>query len=116
MQPAAANGLAFFLTNPANWRVLFDLLCIGIFGGLFIVPLYALMQTRSDEDVRSRIIAGNNILNAAFMVASALMGVALLSVGLTIPMLFLVTGVMNMAVAIYIYRLVPEFLLRFLIC
>lgn len=114
MHPAAANGLSFFLSNPANWRVLFDLLCIGIFGGFFIVPLYALMQSRSDESVRSRVIAGNNIMNAAFMVVAAVMAIALLAAGLSISTLFLVTALMNVAVAIYIYGLVPEFLLRFI--
>src|SRR6185295_12849031 len=63
---------------------------------------------------RSRIIAANNILNAIFLVVSALLAIALLAAGLTIPELFLVTALMNAAVALYIYGLVPEFLMRFL--
>lgn len=112
--PGELLGVAGFFKNPVNWRILFDLVAIGCFGGFFIVPLYALIQSRSEVTVRSRIIAGNNIMNAGFMVGASLLAVALLAVGLTIPQLFLVTGLMNGAVAIYIYGLVPEFLLRFL--
>jgi hypothetical protein len=85
-----------------------------VFGGLYIVPLYALIQERSAPSHRSRIIAANNILNALFIVAAALCAIALLKAGLSIPDLFLVTGLMNAAVALFIYRLVPEFLMRFL--
>jgi len=87
---------------------------IGLFGGFFIVPLYALVQQRTEAGHLSRVIAGNNILNALFMVLSALLAIVLLGAGLTIPQLFLVTALMNAAVAIYIYSLVPEFLMRFL--
>ncbi len=105
-----------FLKSPANHRILWDLGLIGLFGGFYIVPLYALIQTRSDPSHRSRIIAGNNILNAAFMVAAAVLAVLFLQVaGLSIPQLLLVTALMNAAVAIFIYSLVPEFLMRFLV-
>jgi 1-acyl-sn-glycerol-3-phosphate acyltransferase len=114
MHPAAAHGVEYFLMNSANWRVIVDLLGIGIFGGFFIVPLYALMQTRSEPSVRSRIIAGNNIMNALFMVVSSVMAMGMLMAGISIQALFLVVGIMNLAVAVYIYGLVPEFLLRFL--
>jgi 1-acyl-sn-glycerol-3-phosphate acyltransferase len=85
-----------------------------MFGGFYIVPLYALIQERSDPAYRSRIIAANNILNALFMVASAAIALGMLKAGMTIPELFLATGLMNAVVAIYIYSLVPEFLMRFL--
>jgi 1-acyl-sn-glycerol-3-phosphate acyltransferase len=88
---------------------------IGAFGGFFIVPLYALVQTRSDPAHRSRVIAANNILNAAFVVAAALGAIGLLQAGFSIAQLFLVTALLNAAVAIYIYSLVPEFLMRFLV-
>ncbi len=107
-------GLATFFHEPAHWRVAFDLTMIGMFGGFYIVPLYALIQQRSEPSRRSRIIAANNILNALFMVASALIAIGLLRVGLSIVDLFLVTALMNVAVALFIYRLVPEFLIRFL--
>jgi len=113
---AAAHGLgaAAFLHLAGSTRVLLDLGLIGLSGGLFIVPLYALIQTRSEPTHRSRIIAGNNILNAAFMVTSAILAIVLLKVGLTIPQLLLVAALLNAAVAIFIYTLVPEFLMRFL--
>jgi 1-acyl-sn-glycerol-3-phosphate acyltransferase len=95
--------------------MLFDLFLIGMFGGFYIVPLYALIQTRSDPAHRSRIIAGNNILNAVFMVAAAVLAIGLFAAGLTIPELILVTALFNAAIAIYIYLLVPEFLMRFIV-
>jgi len=107
-------GVGEFFSHWAHWRVAVDLVLIGLFGGFFIVPLYALIQERSPASHRSRIIAANNILNAIFLVASALIAVGLLAAGLSIPELFLVTALMNAAVALYIFRLVPEFLMRFL--
>jgi 1-acyl-sn-glycerol-3-phosphate acyltransferase len=104
-----------FLAQPGSFRVLFDLAMIGVFGGFYIVPLYALVQSRSEEAHRSRIIAGNNILNALFMVVAAAIAIVLLKAGLSIPALFLVVAVMNAAVALFIYRLVPEFLMRFIV-
>ncbi|MDQ3196035.1 MAG: MFS transporter [Burkholderiales bacterium] len=108
-------GAAEFLRQPQHWRLIADLMLIGTFGGFYIVPLYAMIQMRSDPEHRSRIIAGNNILNALFMVVAALLAIGLLTAGLTIPQLLLTTGVMNAVVAIYIYTLVPEFLMRFLV-
>jgi 1-acyl-sn-glycerol-3-phosphate acyltransferase len=86
---------------------------IGLFGGFYIVPLYALIQTRCAPSHRSRVIAANNILNALFMVVAAGIAVAALKGGMTIPQLLLLTGALNAVVALYIYALVPEFLLRF---
>ncbi len=103
------------LAVPGTWRILLDLCAIGLFGGLFIVPLYALIQLRSSTSHRARIIAANNIMNALFMVVGAVAAAGLLSAGLTIPMLFAVAAVCNAVVAIYIYKLVPEFLLRFVV-
>ena len=108
------SGLDVFFASTAHWRVAADLVLIGLFGGFYIVPLYALIQERSAPSHRSRIIAANNILNALFMVVSAGLAIVLLKVGLTIPEVFLVTALMNAAVAFFIYGLVPEFLMRFL--
>lgn len=104
-----------FLAESAHWRLLADIVLIGLFGGFYIVPLYALIQTRSEKSHQSRIIAANNILNAFFMVISAAASLLLFSLGLSIPQLFLATALFNAVVAIYIYRLVPEFLMRFII-
>ena len=117
--PTAASGALVgageFLARAGSWRILCDLVLIGVFGGFYIVPLYALIQTRSERSHQSRIIAGNNILNALFMVASAAMAVLLLHAGFSIAQIFLVVAVLNAVVAVYIYTLVPEFLMRFLI-
>ena len=102
------------LTQPSHWRMLADLVLIGTFGGFYIVPLYALVQARSDPAQRSRIIAANNILNAMFIVLAAGFGAGLLAAGASIPQLFLASAMLNAAVALYIYLLVPEFLMRFL--
>jgi 1-acyl-sn-glycerol-3-phosphate acyltransferase len=110
--PLGAIGL---LAYDQTWRVLLDLALIGIFGGLFIVPLYALVQQRSNPEHGARIIAANNIMNALFMVVGALAAAGMLAAGLTIPMLFAVAAVCNAAVALFIYGLVPEFLLRFIV-
>jgi len=108
-------GAAAFLAQPGSWRVVFDLTMIGVFGGFYIVPLYAIIQSRSAPENRSRIIAANNILNALFMVGSAALGIGLLSASLSIPQLFLVMAGLNVLAALYIYSLVPEFLMRFLV-
>ena len=80
-------------SNPAFWRILADLVLIGVFGGLYSVPLYAIMQNRSDADVRSRIIAANNILNALFMVGGAVATMILLENGWSIPSIFLMIAI-----------------------
>lgn len=107
-------SLSEFLARPGTWRVMLDLFLIGLFGGFYIVPLYALIQLRSEPSHRSRIIAANNILNALFMVVAAGLAALALGNGLSIPELLLLTGILNAVVAAYIYSLVPEFLLRFL--
>jgi len=105
-----------FLKTSGSIRVLVDLVMIGIFGGLYIVPLYALIQVRTEPEFRSRVIAANNILNALFMVASAAMaGILLGKMGLSIPIFFVILTIMNIVVAIYIYTLVPEFTMRCLV-
>jgi 1-acyl-sn-glycerol-3-phosphate acyltransferase len=114
MSAELQRGVGPFLAVPAHWRVGADIVLLGVFGGFYTVPLYALIQSRSAPSHRSRIIAANNILNALFIVASAGVAIGLLAAGVTIPQLFLVVGVMNALVAAYIYTLVPEFLMRFL--
>ena len=111
----AAHQLALpeFMAQPHAWRILIDLAGLGVFGGLYVVPLYALVQQRARAEVLSRVIAANSILNALFVVAAAAFGAAMLAAGLSVPQLLLVTALLNAAVAAYIYTLVPEFLLRF---
>jgi 1-acyl-sn-glycerol-3-phosphate acyltransferase len=110
---AAVDALGL-LAQSGTLRILADLLLLGVFGGLFIVPLFALIQTRCDPQHVSRTIAGMNILNAIFMVAAAGVAVLLIKQGFSIPEMFLTTALLNALVAIYIFSLVPEFLMRFL--
>ena len=109
----APLSMAALLGAPSTWRVLFDLVGLGLFGGFFIVPLYVLIQLRSAPEYRARIIAANNILNALFMVVGALTAAGLLGNGLSIPHLFCSAALCNALVAIYIFRRVPEFMLCF---
>jgi MFS family permease len=102
-----------FLSRPGSLRIVADLLLIGVFGGFYCVPLYALIQARSDPARRSRVIASNNILNAMLMVIAAALAIAVLGAGYTVPQLFVLTAVLNACVAAYIYTLRPEFIDRF---
>ena len=109
-------GWLQLMALPSAWWVMACILGIGVFGGFYIVPLYALIQSRTSENERARVIAANNILNALLMVLSAITAIVLLTVAeLSIPQLFLVISLMNVAVSVYIYSIVPEFGMRFLI-
>jgi len=115
-QNVQANDWLAVLGYGQAWWVLFDILGLGVFGGFYIVPLYALIQSRTAEKERARVIAANNILNALFMVVSAIVSILLLSVAkLSIPELFLVVSLLNIAVNTYIFKIVPEFTMRFMI-
>jgi acyl-[acyl-carrier-protein]-phospholipid O-acyltransferase/long-chain-fatty-acid--[acyl-carrier-protein] ligase len=108
----AAGGplvsLAAFLGEPAHWRILTDLFGIAASGGLFVVPLYALLQIATERELRARAIAANNIINAAAMVIASAVTMALIAVGTSIPMLFLLTGGATLLVAIQFWRLLPR--------
>ena len=105
-----------FINNANNWRLLIDLAAIGIFGGVFIVPLYAYIQLRVDEQYRARIIGVINIINAFFLVGSGLVGILFLGLfGLSIGELFLVIAIMNIVVTCYIFYQVDEFAIRFMV-
>jgi 1-acyl-sn-glycerol-3-phosphate acyltransferase len=111
--PAANYGLAAFIAQAGHWRVMLDLALLSLFAGLYSVPMYALIQLRAQPTHRARIIAANNILNALFMIVSAVIVGVLLKLDFTIPQVFLITGLLNAVVAAYIFLLVPEYLLRF---
>ena len=113
LPPAAEMGVGAFIADAVHWRVMADLMLLSLFAGLYSVPMYALIQLRSPPTHRARIIAANNILNALFMIGSALIAGALLKAGYTIPQIFLFTGIANAVVAFYIFMLMPEYLLRF---
>jgi 1-acyl-sn-glycerol-3-phosphate acyltransferase len=114
---AVAHGLdiAGFLQQPGSWRIAMDLTGIGLFAGFFVVPLFALIQGRTPRDELSRVIAGMNIQNALLIVLAAVLGIVVQRyLGWTIPQVFLALAIANVLVAIYIFTLVPEFLMRFL--
>jgi 1-acyl-sn-glycerol-3-phosphate acyltransferase len=113
LPPATSLTLMQFLAAPAHWRVMADLALLSLFAGLYSVPMYALIQLRSQPTHRARIIAANNILNALFMIASSIIAGVLLKLGASIPQIFLAVGLANAVVACYIFMLVPEYLLRF---
>lgn len=109
---AIPAGILEFLEVPAHWRILGDILLIGLAGGIYIVPLYALIQTRAEKSHQSRVIAANNILNAFFMVISAVFSVLLFKAGLSIPELFLSTALLNIVVIIHLCIRQPEYARR----
>lgn len=106
-------GWRELLTQPAAWWVMGCILGLGMFGGFYIVPLYALIQSRTDDHERSRVIAANNILNSLLMVISAIFAMLMLGiVGISIPQLFLLISLLNVLFAIYLFVAVPEFIAR----
>lgn len=124
--PVGGLSVLAFVQQPGSWRIVMDLVGIGLFTGLFVVPLFALIQSRTPKAELSRVIAGLNIQNAAFIVLAAMLGIVLQlqpmtlmgmrvpMPGLSIPQVFLALAIANALVAIWIFSIVPEFLMRFL--
>ena len=115
--PAPVSGLdvAGFLAQPGGWRIVADLVGVGLFAGFFVVPLFALVQSRTPRDELSRVIGALNIQNSAFVVGASLLCLALRQwAGWSIPDLFLALAIANSLVALWIFGIVPEFLMRFL--
>ena len=113
LPPVGSQTVTQFIAQPAHWRVMADLGLLALSAGLYSVPMYALIQLRSQPTHRARIIAANNILNALFMIVSSVGAGAMLGAGFSVPQVFLATGLLNAAVGVYIFGLVPEYLLRF---
>ena len=109
LPPSALMGLQDFVAAPAHRRVMADLALMSLFTGLYSVPMYALIQQRSQASHRARIIAANNILNALFMIASSLLAGALLTSGATVPEVFLLTGIANAVFSAYVFVRVPAY-------
>ena len=106
-------GVSAFVAQSAHWRIMADLLLLSLFTGIYSVPMYALIQIESHAHEVARIIAANNIINAIFMIASSLIAGAMLSAGMSIPDIFLWTGVANAAVTLAIFMAEPSYLHRF---
>jgi 1-acyl-sn-glycerol-3-phosphate acyltransferase len=115
LSPTQYYSVESFISESKHVRVMMDLFFIGVSGGVFIVPLYSFIQSRSNQGECARSIAANNIMNALFMVGSALVSIFVLSVlSLSVVELFAIMAVGNFLVAIYVYRQVPEFTQRFI--
>lgn len=112
---AAGLGVAAFVAQPGSVRIIVDLVGIGLFTGFFVVPLFALIQSRTPKSEMSRVFAALNIQNSGFIVGAALIALVTQKfLHWTIPQLFLALAIANAVVAIYIFTIVPEFLMRFL--
>lgn len=112
--PAMSLDWLRFLAAPGSVRIVIDLLMLGVSAGLFVVPLFALVQSRTAPSQLSRVIAGNNVINAIFIVIAALGAIGLQRAGVTIPQVFLITALLNALMAVYLFVRVPEFATRFL--
>ncbi len=117
-RPTAATAsdldVAGFIAQPGSWRIVMDLAGIGVFSGFFVVPLFALIQSRTPREEMSRVIAGMNIQNAIFIVAAAVAGIVLQEyLGWTTPQLFLALAIAGVLVSLWIFSIVPEFAMRF---
>jgi acyl-[acyl-carrier-protein]-phospholipid O-acyltransferase/long-chain-fatty-acid--[acyl-carrier-protein] ligase len=104
--------LGTFLSFLPDWHILLDLFLIALCGGVYIVPLYAILQHESDPHYRSRAVASNNIINALFMVAAAIATSIMLLMHFTVTNVFFVVALANLVVAIYICKLLPEEFIR----
>ena len=114
--PLGSIGLTIFGADLyLESRTYLDLFLMGVFGGFYIVPLYALIQSRTPKSHLSRVVAGNNILNAVFMAVGALFAIAMIRMGFSVTAILLAAALLNALVAVYIYTLVPEFLMRFMV-
>ncbi|MDB5478206.1 MAG: Acyl-CoA synthetase/AMP-acid ligase, partial [Alphaproteobacteria bacterium] len=111
----ALSNVRYFIGYIQHWRILADLMLIGICGGVYIVPLYAMLQQKSDAVFLARVIAANNVMNALFMVVSALAIIAMIALKFTIPHIFLIVAILNAFVGLYICKLLPDALPRFFV-
>ena len=105
-------SLMQFLSHLYNWRILIDLMMVAMCGGIYIVPLYAILQHDSNPSYRSRAIAANNIINALFMVIASIATSLMLFMHFTVTSVFLVVAIANLFAAILICNLLPEALVK----
>lgn len=114
-EQAGVLGVAAFLGQSRGIWAISAVVLLAVAGGVFTVPLYTLLQGRSEPSTRARVVAANNVLNAVFMVVGSGLLALLSSLGMTTPQVLLLLAVMNVGVAVYTYSVVPEFLFR-LVC
>jgi 1-acyl-sn-glycerol-3-phosphate acyltransferase len=114
ISPVQNLSWRMFMHGAGNWRVMLDLALIGMFSGFYVVPLFAFVQARTPREQLSRVIAGNNIINALLICIASGFGLGLSMLGLEAPQIFLAAALLNVAVAVYIFTLVPEFIMHFI--
>jgi acyl-[acyl-carrier-protein]-phospholipid O-acyltransferase/long-chain-fatty-acid--[acyl-carrier-protein] ligase len=102
----------FFSNSCYSWLIILGLLVVAISSGIYIVPLYAIMQHRSEAKYLSRIIAANNVLNALFMVISSIVMVALIQLKFDLLQIFLLLGTTNILVFFVIRKIINQNLNR----
>ncbi len=107
-EPEQLKNVFQFFSKATYIRILIDLFLIAVFGGLYVVPLFAVMQYFTSAPYRSRVIAANNLVNAIFMAASAIILSLLLYVGFSIPSIILIISITNFVAALHIYKLIPN--------
>lgn len=110
--PGGGSDVVAFLSQPLGMRITADLLMVAVSGGMYIVPLFALLQSRGDAAHRARDIAANNVYNALFMVVSALAVSMMLAGGMSVPGIFMIVAIANAGVALYICKLLPDELVK----
>lgn len=103
--PKTMIGAAEFLSKFQNWRVLVDGFLMGVSAGIYLVPLYTLLQKKSAPELRSRVIAANNIVNAIFMVMASVIAIVFLNLGFSIPQLFIFSAILNGVMGFYLSNL-----------
>ncbi|HWP65009.1 MAG TPA: MFS transporter [Candidatus Limnocylindria bacterium] len=113
--PAGTLDVAAFAASPRHWRLALDLAALAASGGLFIVPLMAFVQQRSDPAHRARIIAANNVVSALLMVIAAGFGIAMKAAGASVPQLLVVTAVLNVGVALALSAAMPDLFVRLVV-
>ena len=106
--PGEIVGIATFLSSGRGLHLFVDLLGVAVAGGFFVVPLYAIVQSRSEEAARARIVAANNIVNALQITAAAIVTAGLLAIGCTIPQVFFVLAALTVVAAFIVCALLPQ--------
>jgi 1-acyl-sn-glycerol-3-phosphate acyltransferase len=102
-----------FFSHTSGYRILIDLFLFSMCGGAYTVPLYTSIQKLSDSKDRSMVIAGNNILNALFMVVASILLIVLLGLSISVPKLFLIYSILNLLVSFIIYKNISDYFWRF---
>ena len=106
--PARLIDVPTFLSSWQNIRIIFDTFMLSYIGGIYVVPLFAIMQTFSSPLYRSRVIAAHNIVSSGFMVISALIVMLLIMLGFNVAHIFLIISILNIVVAVYSFKLIPD--------